>query len=162
MTTRKSTKRPASSKRMYIDYFPDLRMRTLQRDDRNYSYSKPVPVVLSASLPMSEDNMSSLRYHVKDTAYKGLLYDRAGRLIRPDDFKAFPRVYEVSVPKTSYKRALKKAQKITDERIDSYIKEGRDYELGSVMDEDLYRVVGDLARRTRARRRRSGRTSLRR
>lgn len=162
MTTRKSTKKSASSKRVYIDYLPDLRMRMARKDDKNYKYSKPVPVVLSADLPMSEDNMYSIRYHVVKNADGGHLYDKSGRLMRREDFKAFPRVYEVSVPETTYRRALKKAHEITDKRLEYYDKKGINYGFNYVIPEDEYRVIGDLARKTRARRRRSGRTSLRR
>ena len=155
MTTRKSTKRTASPKRGYINYTPGLQYK----DDSKHSHH--VPFVIYGDSPREPHYI----YYLEDYAHFGMVRDRDGRRVSEFDFvdKDLPRHYEVSVPKATYDRALKKIDKIAalrDEadRIRGYT--GLDAPFNRR--EAAHEVMADLARRTRARRRRSGKTSLRR
>lgn len=158
MTTRKLTtrkRRPASSKTRFINYTPGLQYK----DESKHSH--PVPYVIYGASPREPHYI----YYLEDDAHFGHLRDRDGRRVNEFDFidKDLPRHYEVSVPKATYDRAQKKIDKIAalrDEadRIRGYT--GMDAPFN--IREASYEVMADLARRTRMRKRKSGKTSLRR
>ena len=156
MTTRKTTKKTASSKRGYINYTPSLKYI-----DR-YKEAHLVPYVIygeKSKEPMYDD-------YLMDRAYFGLVRDRRGmRQLNEFDFidKKLPRHYEVSVPKATYDRALKKIDKIAALRD----KADRIRGIYGGIDRPFnyreagFEVMADLARKTRARRKRTGLSSLR-
>lgn len=154
MTTRKSTKRTASPKRMYIDYTPDLQYKDTDR------YSHYVPYVIYGETPRKPLHTEYIDQH----SAVGLVYDRNGRRLNQFDLiEKLPRHYEVSVSKATYDRALKKIDKIATLREDADRIRGLSWdEMPFHRREAAHEVMADLARRTRMRKRRSGKTSLRR
>lgn len=155
MTTRKSTKRTVSPpKRMYIDYTPDLQIK----EPGKYTHYVPFVIEGYTSRKPVYNN------YLGDSAHWNVVYDRRGRPLNEFDLiDKPPRHYEVSVPRATYDRAYKKILKIAElrdeaDRIRGISGENKPFNVREVSRE----VMADLARRTRARKRRSGKTSLRR
>ena len=156
MTTRKSTKRTASPKRGYINYTPGLKYIDREKD------AHLVPYVIYGEYSKEPAYES----YLMDRAYFGQVRDRRGmRQLNEFDFidKKLPRHYEVSVPKATYDRALKKIDKIAALRDEADrirgIYDGVDCPFN--YREAGFEVMADLARKTRARRKRTGLSSLR-
>lgn len=156
MTTRQSTKRSNSTKRAYITYSPDFIMRFPGREVRGYDTTY-VPIVdYMSQVHISKDD---LKEYTKYLADKGYVYDRLYRPVNSDYIDKHSRFYEVSIPLSAYKRTLKQADKKTVER--SGIDSKKQPFWGNYYFEETQGAMADLARKTRARRRRSGKTSLR-
>lgn len=161
MTTRQSPKISKSTERAYIIYSPDYIMRDPEREKRGFD-TKYVPIVdYNSWTPMSNDNMKE---YTKKLADKGYVYDRLYRPVNSDYIDKHSRFYQVSVPLSTYKRTLNQIDKKTLERSGIRTKHPspkKHPDWGLYHFEVSEGVMADLARKTRARRRRSGRTSLR-
>lgn len=137
---------------MYLNYFPDFNVKV--------GSAKYVPLTEHQYDHRSERHW---RGYIDENAMFYELYDRQNRRIpRKDDLieKKYLRHREVSVPRSTYIRTVNKALQAIDDRcaadpVLSWENE-RNYEF-----EEKNRALADLARRTRARRRKSGKTSLR-
>jgi hypothetical protein len=157
MATRKS--RSNMTNRGDIIYSPDYVTRSPGRDIKGYD-KKYVPLVLNYPEPEARFSKDDMIEFTKYLADKGNVYDRLHRPVNSDYIDKHSRFYEVSVPMSTYKRTLKQAYNKTKERGDKLRPKHPDW--GTYYFEELEVAMADLARKTRARRRRSGRTSLRR
>lgn len=144
---------PMRVRKIYLNDFPDFKVKV--------GSSEYVPVIDHQYGRRSEGHW---RNEIDDWARYYGLYDKQNRPIqRKGNHIEIKRLRhrEVSVPRNSYIRAINKAIQRFDDRCAAdpslNMTKERDYEF-----EEYNRALSDLARRTRSRRRMSGKTSLRR